>query len=323
MKPIRAIGALPLCLLCCLGSLNAQIVPAPTEKQMAAMDRIAAPLRKKVTDILEADKSGQYQKYLADVRVMADASDPAERKALAERLRQDHYDFIKKAFVEAKIDLAGLKRQYAEVLGHSKFTMDEFGGLTSHTEIPKAIPPLSFDGELTCPYNIKDDFANVAGLAGCTADIPGCSITLDVNAFSLAAGCRTKGSIGDKLTLPAGNFTKATVNARFNFDYYGIAMSLAGYGQYNAKLGLRLTGNNLDKVTIIHDAWCFAPIIFYNTVEKDAFDFPAQVTFTGSFNGDLNPMVYCENFVLALGINSTCGFMHVNSIDFIKLDASN
>lgn len=320
LKPIFSIFTL---LLLLNASIKAQIVPAPTEKQMAAMDKVAAPLRKKVTDILEADKTGQYKQYQADVKAISETSDPTELKALADRLRQNHYDFIKKAFTAAKIDLVALKRQYTEILGHGKFTMDEFGGLTSHTEIPKLPDPAAFDGELHCPYETKDEFENVAAISTCTSVISGCSITLDVYALSLVAGCRTKGSIGDKLDLPAGNFTKATVNARLNFEYFGLALSLAGYGQYNAKLGLRLTGNNQDKLTIVHDAWCFAPIIFYNEIEKDADNYPAQVSFTGNFSGMLTPMVYAESFALALGINSTGGYMHVNSIDFIKLDASN
>ena len=38
--------------------IAAQTVPAPTEKQLAAIEKRMVPQRKKVTDILEADKSG-------------------------------------------------------------------------------------------------------------------------------------------------------------------------------------------------------------------------------------------------------------------------
>lgn len=315
---------LPLFLaLALLPAAMAQVTPAPTEKQLAALDKAAAPFRKKVTDVLEADKSGQYQRYLSDMKALAESSDPEEKKARAESIREAHYAFIKTAFANAKVDLAALSRQYAQILGHTKFTMDEFGGISSVTDIPKFEIPKSFDAELTCPYDIKDEFTNNVGIAHCTSSVPGCSMHVEADAYTLAGGCRSKASIGDKVQLPSGNFTKATVNAQFDFNYFGLALSLFGYGQYNVKIGLRLTGNNLDKVTIVHDAWCIAPLVFYNEISKDASNYPAQVTYTGSFSGAINPMVYCENFAITSDINSTGGFTYVNSIDFIKLDASN
>lgn len=308
---------------CLAAPVYAQNVPAPTEKQLIALDKIAAPLRKKVVDILLADKTGQYQTYLDEVKKMSKTTDRDELRALAGRLRENHYTFIKNAFTAAKIDLAALKRQYTAALGHGNFTMDEFGGITSHPPIPKDPLPKNFDKELNCPYNVIDDFTNVIGISGCSATLAGCSLGVDVHAISLAAGCRSKASMGDKVELPSGNFTKAVVSAQFDFDYYGVALSVGGYGQYNVKIGLRLTGANLDKVNILHDAWCVAPLVFYNEISKDSENFPAQTTFTGSFSGNITPMVYLENFAIAVGINSTGGFTNANSLDFIRLDASN
>ena len=64
---------------------------APTVKQLQDIEKFMAPYRKKVTDILEADKTGQYPKYLADLNDMVKARGIEKKLELAQKLTANHY----------------------------------------------------------------------------------------------------------------------------------------------------------------------------------------------------------------------------------------
>jgi len=304
---------------------NAQIVPAPTEKQLSAIEKIMAPQRKKVTDILDADKTGQYKIYQNDLKALSQEKDPAQKKVLADKIRRDHYIFIKAAFVAAKIDLKAIRPQISDILKTDRFTLDEFGGLSSSTFLPKFELPLKFDSEIVCPFDSPQEVSNGGGLAGCSSTVETCRIFTDANSYILAGGCRNKASLGGKFELPSGNFQKITVAAQFDAFYYGNAAVLGGYGQFNVKIGVRLQGPGLDKVVIVHDAWCIAPVIFFSQIEMDADNFLAQAVFTGSFAGEnlFTAQAYNGTFAIPGLIGTATGFSISSNFDFIRVKATN
>ena len=67
LKPILC----GLLLACLAAPMHAQNVPAPTERQLVALDKIAAPLRKKVIDILQ-DGRGYYHRASGMVHATSD-----------------------------------------------------------------------------------------------------------------------------------------------------------------------------------------------------------------------------------------------------------
>lgn len=293
---------------------------APTEKQLAALDRVAAPHRQKVIAVLEADKSGQYQQYLADLKALQAESDRQTQKELVGKIQQKHSAFIKGAFTTAKIDLAAMRRQFAEVLGHNKFAMDDFGSISSLPPLQKFQVPLSFDQQLQCPLDQEEEFSSQGGVAKCNASIGTCVISLGAGS-EFAGGCRTKGSLGGKFELPSGNFQKVTVSSQFDFDYWGFAYGAAGYGQFNVKVGLRLKGPGIDKVEILHDAWCIAPVLFVSVLELNASNYVAQAVYSGNFSGGatLTAMAYNEAFAFGAGLGAGAGNLGSENFDFVRV----
>ncbi|GEM_PF-3312969 len=79
-----------LFLLALLASMFANplksIAQTPSDKQLQAIEKHMAPQRKKVTDILEADKTSQYKTYKADLEILAKESDLNARNELIAKL---------------------------------------------------------------------------------------------------------------------------------------------------------------------------------------------------------------------------------------------
>lgn len=303
----------------------AQIVAAPTDKQLQALDKLMAPYRKKVTDILEADKTGQYKTYQADLAALAKAGTPERQRELADKLQRDHYDFIKKAYTRAVINHEEMRREIARILGHDKFQLDEFGGISSESFLPPGPLPLRFTAEMTCPFAVFQNQSNQNLVANCDAFANDCQVSATaIGEFD--GGCRSKGWTGDKFELPAGTFQKITVTAQFDAYAWGFAFAVGGYSKAESKIGLRLQGPGFDQLVIVKDIWCVAPLIWFNHYETDATNFQGQVVFAGNFSGgnSFTAQVYSEAHAITVpylnGCTSDCS---AKSFDFIRVVATN
>lgn len=297
---------------------------APTVKQLQDIEKFMAPYRKKVTDILEADKTGQYPKYLADLNDMVKARGIEKKLELAQKLTANHYSFIKASYQKAVINHEEMRAGIARILGHNNFQLGEFGDIFGDFTLPGAIVT-KFFAELNCPLEASQEQTNQALLAFCTSDVTTCNIDVESTGM-YDGGCRSKGSLGDNVELPEQDFNKISVEAQFNLRYDGIAMALAGYGQANVKIGLRLQAPGIDKVVITKDVWCIAPVIWYKTIEGSIDDYIATVDFTGAFHGGdtITAQVYNETYAICLPLlnaaNTEC---RTAGIDHIRIAASN
>ncbi len=303
----------------------AQLVSAPTEKQLQALEQLLAPGKKKVTGLLEADQTGQYKTYLADIKILAETHDPATRRGLLGQLQRDHYDFIKNAYKSVVINHEEMRKGVAKILGHNNFQLDEFGGISNLSSLPQLTLPQRFDAEFHCPLEAALEENNQALLGFCTADVDPCNINLE-SASMYDGGCRSKGSLGGKFSLPAGAFQKITVAAQFDIAYEGLAMAFGGYAQANVKIGVRLQGPGYDKIVITRSSWCVAPIIWFTRFEVAEDNFSTQATFSGSFSGgnSFTALAYNETFSLAVPLlqaaDAECKSF---GFDFIRVGATN
>lgn len=302
MKSITVFTLLFCCLTISSNIAHSQIPPAPTDQQMAEIDKLAQPLRHKINEVLAADKTGQHQTYLSDLTAIAKEKDLNRKASLLAAFDRKHYDFIKKAFTKAKVDLSTLKQQIAKVLGHNKFAMDEFGSISSDLTLPAATFPKGFSITMESPFEATEESGGVNGFSSCKASVFGNQATL-VSIAEVAGGCRTKGSVGDTFEVPSGSFNKLTVSAHIGkAGYEGFVFALAGYCQINGKIGLRLQGPGLDKIVVTHNAWALAPVIWYRKLEMELFNYQPVVDFTGTFSsGNIyTAQVYAESFALAI-----------------------
>lgn len=298
---------------------------APTDKQLQAIDKIMAPQRKRVMEILEADKTGQYKIYKADLEAFAKAKSPEQQAEHATQMDRDHKVFVQAAFKAAKIDLTALKRQVAGILGNSKFTMDEFGGISNESFLPLGPIPQRFMVELSCPFHVFQDQTNQTLVSNCSGFANDCKLsTTAITEFD--GGCRSKAWTGDKFELPDGNFQKITVSAQFDAKALGFAFAIVGYGKAESKFGLRLQGPGFDQLAIVKEVWCLAPVIWFKRFEFEATDFQAQVVFTGAFTGgnSFTAQVYNESHAIAVpALDAGAADSSADTFDFIQIVATN
>lgn len=316
-------------LLCVLSILmlsfqtaNSQNSIEPTKAQQDALERLYAPHREKVVEILTQDKTGQYERYLADLEAAAQERNLSRKKEMLESLRRNHYNFIKKAYQSAKINLVELKAKVTDILRHNKFSLDEFGGIRIEIVAPSLTPPLRFDATFECPLGANEEFTNESVIGVCDAFVAECKVS--ISSFSeIAGGCRSKGSIGEDFNLSQGTYQKINVSAKYDMKYYGFAMACGGYSQANSKVGVRLKGPGFDRVVILKESVCVAPIIWYNSYEVNAPNFLVQADFTGSFNGNnqFTALAYFETFSIGALAGGSYADNQGELFDFVKVSA--
>lgn len=287
---------------------NAQIVQAPSQKQLTEIDKIAAPLRKKINTILEADATGQYKTYQADLAALAREEDPERRMERVNRLERDHIAFIRAAVVKAKIDVKDFKQKVSAVLGHANFSVDEFGAIFSESQLPAQLFSDKFSITMDSPFEATEEVGGVNGFSYCSHSAFGNQVTVSSIA-EVAGGCRTKGSIGDVFEIPEGTFDNISVSAKIGHaGHEGFTFALAGYSQINGKIGLRLQGGNYDQTIITHSSWAVAPLVWYKKVDVELFGYAPSVNFSGSFSAGIpyTAQVYTESFSLAVPAFTLC-----------------
>ena len=315
------IGVLSILMLS-FQAANSQNSIEPTKVQQDALDRLYAPHREKVIEILTQDKTGQYERYQADLEAADKETELNRKKEMLESLRRNHYNFIKKAYQGAKINLVELKVKVADILRHNKFSLDEFGGIRIEIAAPNLTPALRFDATFLCPLGSKEEFTNSSAVGVCDGFINDCKVSLSSYA-EIVGGCRSKGFIGEDFNLSQGTFQKINVSAKFDLKYYGFAMAIAGYSQANSKVGVRLKGPGFDQVIIVKESVCIAPIIWFNSYEVNAPNFLVQADFTGTFNGnnEFTAQAYFETFAIGVLPSGAYADNQGEFFDFVKVAA--
>lgn len=297
----------------------------PTDKQLQAIEKYMAPLRKKVTDILEADKTGQYKSYQADLNALARETDRSRRRELTEKLDKDHLAFIRKGYASAVINHEEMRRELSRILGHNHFTLGEFGDIQIDFTTPKLVLPAKFETEFTCPMEASDHSESAQAASFCVAQGANCHSDVQC-AAEIAGGCRGKTSLGDNFVLPSGTFNKITVVSQTDLSYEGWAFAVAGYGQLNAKYGIRFRAPGMDKVVFCKEVFTLAPLIWYSHLVGSADNFISQASFTGTFNEgtSITAQAYLEGFALSVpALSFTLLYADTDNIDFIRISGSN
>lgn len=299
----------------------------PTDKQLQSIETLMAPQRKKVTDLLEADRTGQYKRYKADLDAIAKENDPVRQDELVQKLERDHLAFIRTAYKNAGINNQELRTQLSKILGHNQFTLGEFADLQIDFTPPGLALPQGFTVELHCPMSEVNLEDNNMVASDCIAQGSGTSCSMNVQSLAeIAGGCRSKTSIGDKVELPEGTYSSITVATRSDISYHGFAFAVGGYGQVSVKFGVRLRAPGIDKKVIAKDVYALAPIVWFTRVKGQYDNFPAQAAFIGSLTGGttVTAQAYAESFALSvplLSLTQMTGFS--NSIEFVRVTGAN
>lgn len=297
---------------------------APTEKQLQEIEKIMAPAREKLIKYLEADKTGQYKTYLADMEAASKEQDVKRKTELLTRLEKNHIAFIRKAY-KAVINHEEQYRAVVKILGHTKFTYGEFGQIQIDFTTPAVALPVRFDETFTCPMEVTESSSNNQAAADCHGSAGDCSY----RAFTLAeiaGGCRSTASSGDKFELPEGTFTKITVAAQSDISYDGFVFAMGGYGQINGKFGIRFQAPGIDKITYTKEVFALAPLLWFARLKGEANDYISQASFTGTFTQGttVTAQAYVESFAISVPVFALQDFSAGSSnIDSIKIDGSN
>lgn len=301
------------------------LAQAPSEKQFQAIEKLMAPERKKVLDILEADKTGQYKTYKAEIAAIAKEKDPARQQDLISKLERDHLLFIRKVYAGAKINNEILKDKISDILGSIQFEIGEFADIQIDYRLPDQIPPPRFDVTLNCPFDAIDENDNGSGAAACDAEAFDCTIRVE-SLGEIVGGCRSKGDVGANVVTSAGPFTKMTVVAQSDISFRGFAAAIAGYAQINAKFGIRFRGPGVDKTVMVKEVFAFSPLIWFALLRGEVANLTAQSTFTGNFPAgtSIKAQVHTEVFALAVPAFTLVEMdANTDNIDFIRITGSN
>lgn len=315
---------LVLALLASNFAAQAQILPAPDDDQLAAIEKIMAPQRQRIQEVLNADKSGQYQRYQSDLAAIMEEKDRTKQRAMIAQLDRSHKTFISNAVKAAKINISELKRQVAGILGSNNFTMDAMGGISSESFLPPGPFPLQFNAEFQPPFAVFEEQSNQAFLTNCNANANGGAITASA-AAEFDGGCRVKGWTGDKAELPAGSFQKISVSSQCDASGDGFVYALGGYAMSKSRIGLRLQGPGFEQLVIVKEVWVIAPLIWFASYKFDAPNYQAQVEFNGNFSAGntYTAQAYVESFCLAVPfLDAGWGYTCCKLFDFIKVRAS-
>lgn len=302
--------------------VNAQ---GPTDKQFQAIEKLMAPERKKLTDVLETDKTGQYKIYQTDIENAAREKDPARQAELIAKLERDHLAFIRKAYAKANINNTTLKQEVTKILGRIPFSFGEFADLLIEINSPNLALPQRFDATLNCPFDAIDKSDNNAVVGSCDAETSDCSMSVESLA-EIAGGCRSKADVGANFVLPEGTFNSITAVVQSDIYYKGFAFAVAGYAQINAKFGIRFRAPGVDKTVFAKEVHAVAPLIWFRYTHGEIDNFIAQSTFSGSFNGGTNLKVQAHTEVFALSLPlMTLTEMDANNSQFdsIRISGSN
>ncbi|MCC6726306.1 MAG: hypothetical protein IT258_17495 [Saprospiraceae bacterium] len=297
----------------------------PTQAQLDAIEKILAPQRQKVLAVLEADKTGQFAQYKADVDNIQKQADPAKVKSLVAALEAKHLAFIRKAYADAKINNAQLKQEVAKVLGKIQFTLGEFADIQIEFNSPVVAPPVKFDVTMNCPFEVQDVNENNNGIGACYTTANDCG--MNVQAISeIASGCRGKADVGGKAELNFGTFSKMTVATQTDIAYDMYVFSVGGYAQANLKYGIRFrSSNGLDKEVMTKELVALAPAIWVNIVHGESANFLSTATFTGSFPAGttVTAQAHTEAFALDLALGFSLAYVYTTNIDSIRITGSN
>ncbi len=298
----------------------------PTDKQLQAIETLMAPTRKKITDLLEADKSGQYATYKADLEAIGKSKDPGERNELLVKLERDHIAFIRSHYKKVVVNHEEQRQQVARILGHNNFRFGEFADIQIDIIGPGVSLPDKFAVEFTCPMEVQDEKCNSVLATICEARASDCSMFCQTMS-EIAGGSRAKADVGENFEIPGGSFTKVKVTTKTNISYYGFALAIAGYAQTNVKFGIRFRAPGTDKVVITREAMALAPLVWYSKIEGDQDDYVATATFTGTFNAGTTVTAQAHNEAFSIAV-PVFGFLCLSTastgeIDSIRLELSN
>ncbi len=297
---------------------------APTQAQLDAIEKILAPQRQKVLAVLEADKTGQYAQYKADIANIEKQSDPDKVRSLVAALEAKHLAFIRKAYADAKINNAQLKQEVAKVLGKIQFTIGEFADIVIDFT-PSASLPTKFDVTRNCPFEVQDVNENNNGIGACYTTANDCK--MNVQAISeIASGCRGKADVGGKADVDFGSFSKMTVATQTDISYDVYVFSIGGYAQANVKYGIRFrSSNGMDKEVMTKELVALAPAVWINIVHGKADNFLSTASFTGNFPAgtSITAQAHTEAFALNLLNGYSLAYVYTTNIDSIRVTGSN
>ncbi len=298
----------------------------PTDKQLQAIENLMSPTRKKITDLLEADKTGQYATYKADVEAIGRLRDPNERNERLAKLERDHIAFIRSNYKKVVINHEEQRQQVARILGHNNFTYGEFGQIQIDVTGPGLSLPDKFTVEFTCPMSAQDEKCNSVLATICTVRASDCSMFCE-SMSEIAGGSRAKADVGENFEIPSGSFSKAKVTTKTDIKYDGFALALAGYAQTNAKFGIRFRAPGVDKVVITREAMALAPLVWYSKIEGDQDNYVATATFAGAFSAGSTITAQAHNEAFSIAVPAL-GFLCLTTastqeIHSIRVELSN
>ena len=274
-----------------------QAVQVRRRELMRQVTEITADARAALKGVLDADKTGKYQSYLADVERILKMK-VKERRAALREFEGKYLSFFRDAFKRAKIDEAGLQARLSKVLPGAKF--GPF--LTARGKEPSAAEEVAAFERANAVQDTQT-FNEPFGIRSTKETTQGISAQSAVTSASLDTG-RIFGSVTIALGLGNGRATaavgqaveispgvrqiRATVASDTGYDLFAFSMVLNGAAGAWADASIEIDkpdGARRRKVQNL--GWVVAPVLWFasDSGEDEPLSLSRQVSVPGNAGG--------------------------------------
>lgn len=268
-------------------------------EDLKQIEAIIAPLRAKVTRIMEKENPDLVKKYHIDTAQIRSIKDPAKYQSALKELDSKYLAFFKAAYAKAQIDETAYKAKIANIIPKGvNYKFGEFLSIVSVKDIPTIVAPANGCLELKCPFDVKNTHKTGSLISFGSANAKDCGVY--TSGFSDLAGAGDAIAFtGKKATIPARK-TKVTVTATEDYKMDGTAWAVLGGSYVESSVGVRAQGPSVDKTFTYQTRWAVAPVIWYANYEETATNTDINMHFTPSpSGGDYTIQVFAKSYTFA------------------------
>ena len=276
-----------------------KVIHARRERQMRQVSAITAGARAALKRVLDADKTGVYKNYQADMERVRKLSGKERINALRE-LEAKYLSFFQNAFKEAKINEADLQARIARIFPGAKFgplltaTGREPSEPEDEADDPKAHASPQNTQTFDAPYGIRSTKKTKQGIAG---HVLNASAKLDdgylsagvIILFGIGSG-RATAALGQAVNVSSGfRDIRATVKIDADYSLFAESVLLNTVAGSWVDAIIEIDKPNGVRRKRVHNlGWVVAPVLWVASIsgEDEPLSLSKKVSVPGSNGGE-------------------------------------
>lgn len=264
-------------------SINSFSQLALSKIQLAKIERIMAPLRSKVEDLMKKSDPKLYTEYVSQRKFIFENNDSKKKNELIKEFHQKYYNFVKLAYIKANIDEARIIKKFNKIidLDNYKVSYGEFLSITGWYKYTPPAAPTNGDGcfELKCPMTVLSTTMGQGNVGNGKRFADECEASAVSTSYIFGSVDNVSAS-GDLITLNNSNDRFLyDLSFRATFSVEGEAWAVLGGSYVEASAGFvekpttpSQYRNGVER--ILTTGWAVAPVVFYNEFKEGEVNYP-------------------------------------------------